>query len=212
MELRGLSQGNMLEIRIQCRYVEHFRNDIALFLCVFQPEGMETRPISAYRYYHWSFNGSFESVVDHSAQSHIGESLKKRQLILDPSTGKFKYQTLNKKFWCTSDWGTAIKEKFTCDPFNENIIIIIIIIITLFQEDNIFVTNASLIYDSQIQRHACVTLIITKQWKLLTVCTEQVRSPYIERAASGLPNRTRLEGEVRFIQAQDQQVLPHAFR
>ena len=31
-------------------------------------------------------------------------------------------------------------------------------------------------------------------------------------AASGLPNPTRLEGEVRFIQAQDQQVLPHVVR
>ena len=36
-------------------------------------------------------------------------------------------------------------------------------------------------------------LIITKQRKLFTVCTEQVRSPYIEHAASGLPNPTRLE-------------------
>ena len=54
-------------------------------------------------------------------------------------------------------------------------------------------------------------LIITKQWKLSTVCTEHVRSPYIEYAASGLLNPTRLEGEVRFIQAQDQQVLPHNF-
>ena len=36
-------------------------------------------------------------------------------------------------------------------------------------------------------------LIITKQWKLFTVCTKQVRSPYIEHAASGLPNPTRLE-------------------
>ena len=43
----------------------------------------------------------------------------------------------------------------------------------------------------------------------ITVCTEQVRSPYIKHAASGLPNPTRLEGEVQFIQAQDQQVLPH---
>ena len=51
-------------------------------------------------------------------------------------------------------------------------------------------------------------LIITKQLKLFTVCTEQVRSLYIEHAASGLPNHTPLEGEVRFIQAQDQQVLP----
>ena len=43
--------------------------------------------------------------------------------------------------------------------------------------------------------------------KLFTVCTEQVRSPYIEHAASGLPNPTHLEGEVRFDQAQDQQVV-----
>ena len=33
---------------------------------------------------------------------------------------------------------------------------IIIIIITLFQEDNIFGTNASLTYGPQIQIHACV--------------------------------------------------------
>ena len=51
-------------------------------------------------------------------------------------------------------------------------------------------------------------LIITKQWKLYAVCTEQLRSPYIEHAASGLPNPTCLEGKVRFIQAQDQQVFP----
>ena len=44
--------------------------------------------------------------------------------------------------------------------------------------------------------------------KLFTVCTEQVRSPYTEHAASGLPNLTHLEGEgVRFDQAQDQQVV-----
>ena len=47
-------------------------------------------------------------------------------------------------------------------------------------------------------------LIITKQWKLFTVCMEQVRSPYIEHAASGLPKPYSLIGEVRFIQAQDQ--------
>ena len=41
--------------------------------------------------------------------------------------------------------------------------------------------------------------------KLITVCTEQVRSPYTEHAASGLPNPTHLEREVRFDQAQDQQ-------
>ena len=44
-------------------------------------------------------------------------------------------------------------------------------------------------------------------YKLFTVCTEQVSSPYTELAASGLPNPTHLEGEVRFDQAQDQQVV-----
>ena len=43
--------------------------------------------------------------------------------------------------------------------------------------------------------------------KLFTVCTEQVRSLYTEHAASGLLNPTHLEGEVRFDQAQDQQVV-----
>ena len=37
-------------------------------------------------------------------------------------------------------------------------------------------------------------VIITKQWKVITVCTEQVRSLYIKHAASGLPNLTHLEG------------------
>ena len=43
--------------------------------------------------------------------------------------------------------------------------------------------------------------------KLLTVCTEHVKSPYTDHAASGLPNPTHLEGEARFDQAQDQQVV-----
>ena len=43
--------------------------------------------------------------------------------------------------------------------------------------------------------------------KLFTVCTEHVRSPYTEHAASGLPNLTPLEGEVRFVQAQDRLCL-----
>ena len=43
--------------------------------------------------------------------------------------------------------------------------------------------------------------------KLFTVCTEQVRSPYTELAANGLHNPTHLEGEVRFDQTQDQQVV-----
>ena len=42
---------------------------------------------------------------------------------------------------------------------------------------------------------------------LFTVCAEQVKSPYTELAANGLPNPTHLEGEVRFDQAQDQQVV-----
>ena len=44
--------------------------------------------------------------------------------------------------------------------------------------------------------------------KLFTVCTctEQLRSPYTEHAARGLPNPTHLEGEVRFDPAQYQQV------
>ena len=37
--------------------------------------------------------------------------------------------------------------------------------------------------------------------------TEQMRSPYTEHVASGLLNPTPLEGEVRFVQTQDQQVV-----
>ena len=43
--------------------------------------------------------------------------------------------------------------------------------------------------------------------KLYTVCTQQVWYPYTEHASSGIPNPTHLEGEVRFDQAQDQQVV-----
>ena len=43
--------------------------------------------------------------------------------------------------------------------------------------------------------------------KLFTVCTEQVRSLYTEHAANGLPNPIHLEGEVPFVQAQDQRVV-----
>ena len=43
--------------------------------------------------------------------------------------------------------------------------------------------------------------------KLFTVCAKQVRSPYTEHGASGLPYPTHLEGEVRFDQAQDKQVV-----
>ena len=43
--------------------------------------------------------------------------------------------------------------------------------------------------------------------KLFTVCTEQVRSPYPEHAASGLHNLLIWRGRLRFDQAQDQQVV-----
>ena len=43
--------------------------------------------------------------------------------------------------------------------------------------------------------------------KLFTVFTGQLRSTYTEHAASGLPIPIHLEGEVRFDQAQDQQVV-----
>ena len=43
--------------------------------------------------------------------------------------------------------------------------------------------------------------------KLFTVCTEQVRSPYPEHAASGLHNLLTWRGRLRFDQAQDQKVV-----
>ena len=55
-------------------------------------------------------------------------------------------------------------------------------------------------------------LIIPDRTKIIYSITERVRSPYTEHAASGLPDPTPLEGEVRFIQAQDQQMLPHVVR
>ena len=39
-----------------------------------------------------------------------------------------------------------------------------------------------------------------------------MRSPYTEHAASGLPNPTPLEGDVRFIQAIDQQMFENGSR
>ena len=56
-----------------------------------------------------------------------------------------------------SDWINLMDKtnKMTVRP-SKTIIIIIIIIITLFQEDNIFGTDASLTYGPQIQRHRCV--------------------------------------------------------
>ena len=68
---------------------------------------------------------------------------------------------------------------------------IIIIILTLFQEDNIFGTNARLIYGPQIQRLK----------EIFTVCTEQAVVSVHRHAESGLPNPYSLGWEVRFIQA-----------
>ena len=50
------------------------------------------------------------------------------------------------------------------------------------------------------------------QNKIIYSMYREVRSPYTEHAASGLPNPTPLEGEVRFIQATDQQMLQHVVR
>ena len=52
----------------------------------------------------------------------------------------------------------------------------------------------------------------SKTMKIIYSMYRAGESPYIEHAASGLPNPTRLEGEVRFVQAQDQQVLLHVVR
>ena len=68
--------------------------------------------------------------------------------------------------------------------------IIIIIIATLFQEDNIFGMYAGLTYGPQLG----MSLIIEQTYKLSTVCTEQVRSPYTEHAASGLPTLLHWRG------------------
>ena len=63
-------------------------------------------------------------------------------------------------------------------------ILIMIIIITLFQEDNIFGTNASLtIWSSNTK--AYMRLIITDRSKIIYSMYRAVRSPYTEHAASG---------------------------
>ena len=70
-----------------------------------------------------------------------------------------------------------------------------------------FGTNASLAYGLQIQRH-------DNYWqnKIIYSMYREVRSPYTEHAANGLPNPTPLKGEVRFIQATDQQMLQYVVR
>ena len=66
----------------------------------------------------------------------------------------------------------------------------------------IYTWNECLTYGPRLQRYKW-------HWQLNMhkLFTEQVRSPYTEQAASGLPNHTHLEGEVRFDQAQNQQVV-----
>ena len=51
-------------------------------------------------------------------------------------------------------------------------------------------------------------LILTDITKIIYSIAERLRSPYTEHAANGLHNPTHLEGEERFIQAQDQYMLP----
>ena len=51
---------------------------------------------------------------------------------------------------------------------------------------------------------------ITDITKIINSMYREGESPYTEQ--SGLPNPTPLEGEVRFIQAIDQQMLPHEVR
>ena len=77
------------------------------------------------------------------------------------------------------------------------------------QEYNIFGTNASLTYGPP-DTMTYMRLIITDRTKIVysRICTERLRSPYTEHAASGLHNPSPLEGEERFIQAQDQYILP----
>ena len=107
-----------------------------------------------------------------------------------------------------SNVATYIYIVLNCSARQNIHVVIIMIIKTLFQEDNIFGTNASLTYGLQIHK-TYMLMIITDRTRIIYRCTERVRSPYTEHAASGLPNPTPLDGEVRFIQAQDQQVLPH---
>ena len=54
-------------------------------------------------------------------------------------------------------------------------------------------------------------LIITDRTKIIYSMYREGEI-YTEHAASGLPNPTPLEGEVRFIQATDQQMLQHVVR
>ena len=56
----------------------------------------------------------------------------------------------------------------SCVSFQALFISLHLLIITLFQEDNIFSTNASLTYGPQIQRHICVH----------RACCERATQPY----------------------------------
>ena len=67
--------------------------------------------------------------------------------------------------------------------------------------------SCQICYPHEIKILLLLLVLLLIMHKLFTVCKEQVRSPYTEHAASGLPNPTHLEEEVRFDQAQDQQVV-----
>ena len=55
-------------------------------------------------------------------------------------------------------------------------------------------------------------LIITDRTKIIYSMYREGEVSVHRDAASGLPNPTPLEGEVRFIQATDQQMLQHVVR
>ena len=94
------------------------RNSIGLFF-VFQVKGMETSPLSAYRCYYCALNGCFETVINHSFDIHTEEPLKCRQLVLDSSTGKFKYQT--KQYDVLPSTLKQSRKYIACDSLNESI-------------------------------------------------------------------------------------------
>ena len=100
------------------------------------------------------------------------------------------------------------KQFINCRNYKHNAILII----TLFQEDNIFGTNATLTYGPQIQRHA-----FDNYWKKL-IFLQYAQSRWGLRTPSMLRTAyaTLLAcvcvcvwGGVWFIQSQDQQVLSH---
>ena len=87
---------------------------------------------------------------------------------------------------------------------------------TTNNNNSIFISRGQCFwYECQSNTRSSITKThLIDNWKCLsfTVCTEQMLSPYTEHAASGLPNPTHLEAEVRFVQPQDQQVTSRSPR